>query len=79
MLRAELPVQRNMIVKRDLLGFIVGCGLAGAVPLLFEGFIYPPAVCSHSFESLEISAESLVGGRAILQALEIGIQLGRRS
>ena len=74
MLRAELPVQRNRILKRGLLGFM---GLAGAGAFVFEGFINPSALSSHLLHGLEISTEPLVGRRTILEALEIGFELER--
>ena len=51
--------------------------LAVAGAFVFEGFINPSAIGSHLLKGLEISTESLVARRAVLQTFEIGLEFER--
>jgi hypothetical protein len=74
MLRAELPVHRNRILKRGMLAFM-GLTVAGA--FAFQGLPNPFAISSHLRQSLEVGAKPLVSGRTVLEAFEISFQIRR--
>ena len=65
MLRAEFPVHRNKILN---------CFISAA--LGFEGFGDPPRFLFHLLEALKVCAESLVRLRAVLEALQVGLEFG---
>ena len=73
MLRAELPVQRKSNLKRGWAEFILAAGF------LADGVVDPAGAFFDLGEAAEIVAEELVGGDAVLEALEVGFQLGRRA
>lgn len=72
MLRAELPVQRKRSLNFGFVGSILAAGFLG------YGAFDPVGACLHLGEPGEIFTEKLVGGYAVLEALEIGLQLSRR-
>ena len=70
-LRAELPVQRNRILKRGLFELI---GSSSCNCVCFRGlrWIPIPAISSHLPKSLKIGTEPFVGRCAVLETFEIG-------
>ena len=75
MLRAELPVHRNRIVKRALFGLIRVLAVTGT--FVFPGPHRSITISSHLRQSPEIGTEPLVSGRTVLEAFEISFQIRR--
>lgn len=71
------PPTPGGFVKRGLLGFMEW-RLAGPRALCGEGFFNPPAAGLHFLAFLEVAAKPLVSLRAILKALEIGLEFDGR-